>query len=126
MVPVSKGRPLRLGKKVTREPGLCILFLEWLKSTSEGWRDGSAVKSTGCSSRGPEFNSQQSHGGSQPFVMGCLKTATVYPHTLNKKFFFKESSSGAGEMAQRLRAPTALLKVVSSNPINHMMAHNHP
>jgi hypothetical protein len=24
-----------------------------------GWRDGSAVKSTGCSSRGPEFNSQK-------------------------------------------------------------------
>jgi hypothetical protein len=28
------------------------------------------VKSTDCSSRGPEFNSQQSHGGSQPSVMG--------------------------------------------------------
>ena len=37
---------------------------------SWGWRDGSAVKSTDCSSRGPEFNSQQLHGGSQPSVMG--------------------------------------------------------
>jgi hypothetical protein len=35
------------------------------KSLDRGWRDGSAVKSTGCSSRGPEFNSQQPHGGSQ-------------------------------------------------------------
>ena len=35
-----------------------------------GWRDGLAVKSTGCSSRGPEFNSEQPHGGSQPSVMG--------------------------------------------------------
>jgi hypothetical protein len=35
-----------------------------------GWRDGSAVKSTDCSSRGLEFNSQQLHGGSQPSVMG--------------------------------------------------------
>jgi hypothetical protein len=34
-----------------------------------GWRDGSAVKSTDCSSKGPEFNSQQLHGGSQPSVM---------------------------------------------------------
>jgi hypothetical protein len=34
-----------------------------------GWRDDSAVKSTDCSSRGPEFNSQQDYGGSQPFVM---------------------------------------------------------
>jgi hypothetical protein len=35
-----------------------------------GWRDGSVVKSTDCSFRGPEFNSQQPHGGSQPSVMG--------------------------------------------------------
>ena len=35
-----------------------------------GWRDDSAVKSTDCSSRGPEFNSQQPHGGSQQSVMG--------------------------------------------------------
>jgi hypothetical protein len=28
------------------------------------------VKSTDCSSRGPEFSSQQLHGGSQPSVMG--------------------------------------------------------
>ena len=33
---------------------------------------------------------------------------------------------GAGEMAQRLRALTALPKVLSSNPSNHMVAHNHP
>jgi hypothetical protein len=30
---------------------------------------GSAVKSTECSFRDPEFNSQQPHGGSQPSVM---------------------------------------------------------
>jgi hypothetical protein len=34
-----------------------------------GWRDGSAVKSTDCSSEGPEFKSQQPHGGSQSSVM---------------------------------------------------------
>jgi hypothetical protein len=33
---------------------------------------------------------------------------------------------GAGEMAQGLRAPTALPKVLNSNPSNHMVAHNHP
>jgi hypothetical protein len=31
---------------------------------------------------------------------------------------------GAGEMAQRVKAPTALPKVLSSNPSNHMVAHN--
>jgi hypothetical protein len=34
------------------------------------WRHDSAVRSTSCSSRGPEFNSQQPHGGSQPSVIG--------------------------------------------------------
>jgi hypothetical protein len=32
----------------------------------------------------------------------------------------------AGEMAQWVRALAALLKVLSSNPSNHMVAHNHP
>jgi len=35
-----------------------------------GWRGGSVVRSTDCSSRGPEFKSQQPHGGSQPSVKG--------------------------------------------------------
>ena len=35
-----------------------------------GWRGGSAVKSTDWSCRGPEFKSQQPHGGSQPSVTG--------------------------------------------------------
>jgi hypothetical protein len=34
-----------------------------------GWRDGSAVKSTDCSSEGPELKCQQPRGGSQPSVM---------------------------------------------------------
>jgi hypothetical protein len=37
---------------------------------------------------------------------------------------YKEETR-AGEMAQWLRALTALLKVMSSNPNNHMVAHNH-
>ena len=31
----------------------------------------------------------------------------------------------AGEMAQRLRIPTALPEVLSSIPSNHMVAHDH-
>jgi hypothetical protein len=38
----------------------------------------------------------------------------------------KNRTPGTGEMAQWLRAPTALRKVPSSNPSNHMVAHNHP
>jgi len=36
----------------------------------QGWRDGSAVKSTDCSSRGPEFEFPLPYDGSQPPVMG--------------------------------------------------------
>jgi hypothetical protein len=48
-------------------------YFYFKKLTLKNWLrtgDGSAVKSTDCSSRGPEFNSQQPHGGSQPSVMG--------------------------------------------------------
>jgi hypothetical protein len=48
-------------RKEGREGGQECFFL--------GWRDGSVVKSTECSSEGPEFKSQQPHGGSQPFIM---------------------------------------------------------
>jgi hypothetical protein len=37
----------------------------------------------------------------------------------------KKTKGGAGEMAQRLRALTALPEVLSSIPSNHMVAHNH-
>jgi hypothetical protein len=40
-------------------------------------------------------------------------------------FTFKRLIMGAGEMAQQLRALTALLEALSSNPRNHMVAHNH-
>ena len=40
-----------------------------LRSVEGSWRDGLAVNSTDRSSRGPEFKSQQPHGGSQPSVM---------------------------------------------------------
>jgi hypothetical protein len=46
------------------------VLLLFSKACKRGWRGGSAVKSSDCSSRGPEFNSQQPHGGSQPSVMG--------------------------------------------------------
>jgi hypothetical protein len=40
--------------------------------------------------------------------------------------FLKTFIEEAGEMAQWLRAFTALLKVLSSNSSNHMVAHNYP
>jgi hypothetical protein len=54
------------------------------------WKDGLAVKSMVCPSRGPEFNSQQLCGGSQPSI---VKSRALFwhegihadTHTLNKK-----------------------------------------
>jgi hypothetical protein len=37
----------------------------------------------------------------------------------------KRDEIGAGDMAQQLRALTALPEVLSSIPRNHMVAHNH-
>jgi hypothetical protein len=45
---------------------------------------------------------------------------------IKKTTQLKMGYMGAGEMAQWLRVPTALPKVPSSNPSNHMVAHNHP
>jgi hypothetical protein len=33
------------------------------KTEGRTWRDGSVLKSTNCSSKVPEFKSQQPHGG---------------------------------------------------------------
>jgi hypothetical protein len=50
-----------------------------LKVYIMGWRDGSEVENTGCSSKGPEFNSQQPCGGSQPSVMGSDALFSLMP-----------------------------------------------
>jgi hypothetical protein len=59
------GTELRTSVLLTAEPSLQAQAKYFLKSKIRGWRDGSAVKNTGCSSRGPRFNSQHPHGGSQ-------------------------------------------------------------
>ena len=67
-----------------------------IESKLDGWRDGLEVKSTGCSSRGPEFNSQQLQGGSQPSRMrsGLLfwPVGTHAGRTLYTKFKIREKS----------------------------------
>jgi len=55
-----------------------------LRIQEKDWIDGSVVKS---SSRGPEFNSPQPLGGSQPSVMGSDATyghASVHADRANK------------------------------------------
>ena len=58
-------------------------------------------------------------------IQTCGSELTVYL-SLEVGKQGEEGAGGAGEVAQWLRAVTALLKVLSSNPSNHMVAHNHP
>jgi hypothetical protein len=51
-----------------------------IKTSMRDWQDGSAGKSTDCSSKGPEFKSQQPWWLTttcNPLLV-CLKTAIVY------------------------------------------------
>jgi hypothetical protein len=58
---------------------------------------------------------------------GITKTPRDRLHSALLILLFKKCGWGeAGEMAQGLRVPTALPKVPSSNPSNHMVAPNHP
>ena len=66
-----------------------------LESLKQGWRDGSVGKSTDCSSRSPEFNSQQLTTMRNEIgcpLLVCLKTATVYLHIINKYIFKKRQT----------------------------------
>jgi len=54
----------------------------------EGWRDGSEVKSIDCSSRGPEFKSQQPHGKRQKPELYTLGEMMLKGMALLRHFFF--------------------------------------
>ena len=64
----------------------------FLKHNIQGWRDGSAIKGTDYFFGGPEFSSQQPHGGSQPSIMGSdalfWPTGVHADRSLRLFFFF--------------------------------------
>ena len=74
-----------------------ILSFFFLNTLWWSWRDGSEVKSTNYSSRGPELNSQQPHGGSQPPVMDsdalfwCIWRQRQCTYIKSKQIFKKYS-----------------------------------
>ena len=64
--------------------------------------------------------------------MGYIQATHTHTHTHThtqnntaKRGNLKVMREEAGEMAQRLRALTALPEILSLNPSNHMVAHNH-
>lgn len=65
-------------------------------------------------------HSTRVHGAGTPWtaLYPVYLSASLKPRSLKTK-------PRAGEIVQRLRTPTALPEVLSSNPSNHMGAHNH-
>jgi hypothetical protein len=97
-----------------------------------GWRGSSVVKSMRCSFRGREFSSQHlprvPHTAYiTPAPRGSNTSSTCsYLYPQRHIVEVKKLKVGAGEMAQQVRALTALPKVMSSNPSNHMVTHKYP
>ena len=54
-----------------------------------------------------------------------MQVSMQFPKQLNKEKNVMKSNYRDGEMAQWLRALTALPDILSSIPSNHMVAHNH-
>jgi hypothetical protein len=55
----------------------------------------------------------------------CWPANLASAFQVQREPLFRKINEGADEMAQQLRALTALPKVWSSNSSNHMVAHNH-
>ena len=62
---------------------------------------------------------------SQVYSTSSEQLHRAHSSGLHRKILSLKTKTKAGEMAQRLRALTALLKVWSANPSNHVVAHNH-
>jgi hypothetical protein len=78
-----------LNRSFESKISLCNIVKGTLKKQNYGgWRDGSAVNCTDCSSRGPEFKSQQPDGGSQPSAMRSGVTGDSYSVLFFFFFFF--------------------------------------
>jgi hypothetical protein len=59
-------------------------------------------------------------------MLHVILLGMIFLDTFPRVQAIKTRRQGGGEMVQRVRALTAHPKVLSSNPNNHMVAHNHP
>jgi plasmid maintenance system antidote protein VapI len=59
-------------------------------------------------------------------AVGMEGQKPIHTDEILHKTFHQEVQLQAGEMAQWLKAQTALPEVLSSIPSNHMVTHNHP
>jgi hypothetical protein len=80
----------------------------------------------------PNNNTQEAEACSSWGLKASLVIQRILVSKQSKKLFsfslaeiHKRKTTGLARWLKRLRAPTALPKVPSSNPSNHMVAHNH-
>jgi hypothetical protein len=66
MTPKKENKLITPARKMDQ---LDVVMFREIRQRQRDWRDDSAVMSTDCSSRGPEFKSQHPHSSSQPSVM---------------------------------------------------------
>lgn len=66
---------------------ICLQTVSGCKKFRKGWRDGSAVKSTVCSSRGPMFDSQHPRDRAQtpltPFPRKPMPSSGLHSHDIH-------------------------------------------
>jgi hypothetical protein len=86
-----------------------------------GWRDGSVVRSTDCSSRGPTCNSQHSHGSSHLFV-----TAVAGDLTSSHRGACRKNTDAHEKKGKQLflKAPGPVFLV--SEPLRSSLFMKHP
>jgi hypothetical protein len=119
--PLGKGRLLSGTADSSGEIPKAEETGQWLKALAALLKDPGLTPSS-YTMGGSEFSCSKGSDVSGPW------TCTGLPDKQEGETFLHVDLKvqGAGEMAQRLRALTALQKVLSSNPSNHMVAHNHP
>jgi hypothetical protein len=72
-----------------------------------------------------EFNSRIGEAEAGRSLITGPAWSTTGVQKQHRETLSQNNNNGAGEMAQWLRALTALPEVLSSIPIKHMVAHNH-
>ena len=101
-------------------------LLRWLSVKLAGQPDNTEDDSSGLSSDLKSLFHPHTPTQTHSAKSSDFQVLEFHPLQNTSDRSLRKSWVRAGEMAQRVRALTALLKVLSSNPSNHMVAHNHP
>lgn len=86
-----------------------------------GWRNGLVVKSTGCTSGGPRFDSQYPRGGSQPSVIPVPRDPTPLSGVLGHQPCACHTDIHPGKILLCIKYK---IKTNLKNDFNHILLHH--